>query len=273
MTPLVVSLGPLLQVLGVVLTGVVAITIPATWGIVGRQRLQTTARTLRPRLREAAPALGVLLGALLVNKYARDVVPELSWLVGVNVTGLIYRLEGTAVAHLQSLATPALTGYFSAVYLVGYVFLLVFPFIAYLALPNLRPLKSLSIAYVLNYTIGLVCYLVFIAYGPRNLLPGAVDPLLYGTFPQTQILTSEVNVNTNVFPSLHTSLSTTVATFAWWTRDQYPAWTVLAVGLAASVILATMYLGIHWLTDVLAGSVLGYGSAVFAARYAGSDDG
>jgi len=80
--------------------------------------------------------------------------------------------------------------------------------------------------------------------------------MLYDTNPEYQYLTREVNTSTNVFPSLHTSLSATVAAFAWQTRSEFPKWLPVAVVLAASVAISTMYLGIHWGIDVTAGLLL-----------------
>ena len=223
-------------------------------------------RGVGSRLRESAPYLAFLGGILVVNKVARDFGPELSWILGWNVTGFIYGLEGGFVAQVQSVATPWLTTFLSAVYLVGYVSLLTFPFVAYLTHPDRKVLETTAVAYGLNYAIGLVCYTLFISYGPRNLIPDMVDPLLYGTYPQAQLVTSRVNVNTNVFPSLHTSLSVTVALLAWRTRDTFPRWTVVAVPLAGCVVVSTMYLGIHWATDVVAGVLLAVVSVWLARR-------
>jgi membrane-associated phospholipid phosphatase len=259
-------LSALAVLLGYVLAGVAAMLGVATAAFVGWDRLAATRPHARERFRDAAPYLGLLLGVLLVNKVARDVVPEVSWLFGWNITPAIHGLEGALVADIQSLATPGLTAYFSFVYIFGYVFVLVFPFVAYFALPDLRPLKRAAVAYATNYSLGLVFYLLFVSYGPRNLLPDLVEPLLYSTYPQTQILTSQVNTNTNVFPSLHTSLSVTTATLAWTTRDAYPYWFATAAFFAVSIAVATMYLGIHWATDVVAGAVLGWVSVRAADR-------
>ncbi len=226
--------------------------------LVGPERLRSVRRAGRRRLREAAPYLGLLGGVLVLNKLVRDLIPEVSWLIDLNITPTIYAVEGAFVANVQSVATPALTAYFGFVYIVGYVFLLVFPFVAYLSLDDQTPLQRVAIAYALNYSIGLVCYVLFVAYGPRNVIPDLVAPLLYETYPTTQLLTSEVNTNTNVFPSLHTSLSVSAAFLARQTRDVFRWWTVLAGVLAVSISVATMYLGIHWATDVATGVVLGW---------------
>jgi membrane-associated phospholipid phosphatase len=239
--------------------------------VVGPRRLVRTGREVPDRLRAVAPSL-VLLGAvLLVNKVARDYGPGVSWTIGWNVTGIIFGIEGTFVAWVQSLATPPLTAYFSFAYVYGYVFLLVFPLIAYLSLPDPDPLRRTAVAYTLNYAIGLACYVVFVSYGPRNLIPDLVDPLLYSNYPTSRLLTQEVNRNTNVFPSLHTSLSVTVALLARETRDRYPLWTPIAVALAASIVIATVYLGIHWGIDVLAGIALAVGSVRGARALVGEN--
>jgi membrane-associated phospholipid phosphatase len=52
----------------------------------------------------------------------------------------------------------------------------------------------------------------------------------------------------------------TVALLAVDSHDEYPLWTPIAVFLAASVVLSTVVLGIHWVTDVVAGMALAAGS-------------
>ncbi|WP_136716408.1 phosphatase PAP2 family protein [Halorientalis salina] len=249
------------QVIAVVLSlvGVAALTI------VGPRQLKTTARSFRDRLRAAGPSLGVLAVVLVLNSLIRDAGGDLSWLIGINITGYIHAIEGAIVADIQSLATPALTEYFSFIYVYGYAFLLIFPVVLYLALENAEPLREMTIAYTLNYAIGLVCYTLFISFGPRNLIAEQVQSLLYTDWPKSQLITSQVNRNTNVFPSLHSSLSTTVALLAYRTRAEYPAWTYLAIPIGTSVAIATMYLGIHWATDVVTGIALGVFS-VYAAE-------
>ncbi|GAA0233492.1 phosphatase PAP2 family protein [Halobaculum roseum] len=230
---------------------------------VARDRLVDAPRTVRSTVHDARGPLVVLLVVLAVNGVVRRIGVELSWVVGANVTGVIYALEGTFVAAVQSYATPTATAYFAFVYVFGYVYLLTFPPIAYALRGDGGGLRKLLIAYGLNYGVGLVCYVLFVAYGPRNLMPELVDSLLFESWPRSQLLTSQVNENTNVFPSLHTSLAATVALVTWRERS-WRRWTPIAVVLAASVVVSTMYLGIHWATDVVAGIALAAGSVVAA---------
>jgi len=263
MAPGTVSIKVIAVVLSLV--GVAALTI------VGPHQLRVTARSFRERLRAAGPSIGVLAVVLVLNSIIRDAGGDLSWLIGINITGSIHAIEGALVADIQSLASPPVTEYFSFIYVYGYAFLLIFPVVLYLALEDSEPLREMTIAYTLNYAIGLVCYILFISYGPRNLIADQVQSLLYTDWPKSQLITSQVNRNTNVFPSLHSSLSTSVALLAYRTRDEYPEWAVLAVPAAVSVTIATMYLGIHWGTDVLTGITLGAVS-VYAARRIGAGE-
>jgi membrane-associated phospholipid phosphatase len=242
-------LGRLALVVGVLL-GISLLTI------VGLPRLRRARDQLRYRWQAVYPYVALLAVVLVLNSVARDVGGRLSWLLDWNLTVYIYDIEGEFVATVQSLATPALTSFLSFIYVYGYVFLLVFPILAYAVLDDLEPFRHTMLAYAFNYAIGVGCYILFIAYGPRNMMPELVDSLLYANWPRSQLLTSEVNSNTNVFPSLHTSLAVTVALLAYRTRRIYPSWLVLSVPLAASVLVSTMYLGIHWGIDVAAGVVL-----------------
>ncbi|QLG29718.1 inositol phosphorylceramide synthase (plasmid) [Halorarum halophilum] len=256
----------LLLVTAVVVGGAALATAVTAVALLGRDGLAGVVDNLRSRPREVLQWIGLLFAVLGVNKALRTVSPEVSEVIGWNITGAIHGIEGSFVADLQSLATPWLTAYLATVYLCGYVFLLSFPFVAYASIEDLRPLKRASIGVALNYVIGLLLYTLFVSYGPRNMLPTEVEPLLYATYPQTQILTSQVNTNTNVFPSLHTSLSVTIALFAWETRERFPRWPLVAIPIAASVVFSTMYLGIHWATDVVAGCLLGAFCVWFATR-------
>jgi|AntRauTorckE6833_2_1112554.scaffolds.fasta_scaffold02194_7 membrane-associated phospholipid phosphatase len=261
----------LLSVLGSVVLWVGGGLLVAGAVIIGPSRLRGLRGNLVSRLSDSKRelvALGVVLVASAVGRSSLQTVSEL---FGLKLTGFIWALEGNFVEWFQqTYASPELTAYFSWVYVYGYAFLLAFPFVAYLALSRTETLKRLLIAYALNYAIGLVIYTVVFAHGPRNLDVGA--SLLFTHNPDFSALTSQVNEATNVFPSLHTSLSVTVAAFAVLTRREYPLWTPIALWLSTSVVIATMYLGIHWLTDVIGGIVLALGCVYLSYRYVDADD-
>jgi len=211
---------------------------------------------VRDRSRALWPYVGLLGLVLVFNGIVRPRVDDVSTAFGINFTDAIFAFEGEFVAHLQDLVPEPLFLYFSAAYIVGYVVLLAFPPFAYVVLDDVEHVAALFVAYATNYFLGALCYIAVVAHGPRNWRPELFEQPLYTTIPDVMYLTSAVNTNTNVFPSLHTSMAVTVLAFAVITRKEYPRWLAITGVLAPSVVLATMVLGIHWLTDVIAGTAL-----------------
>lgn len=230
------------------------------------RRVRRAARELDTRLVDVAPYLGAVVLLSAVKHATSETSQRLSEAVGLEITDELYAVEGTFVAHLQHAAPAESYPFFSAMYMFGFPYLLAAPAVLYFLLPSRRYFKRLVVAYVLNHLVGLVAYTLFVAYGPRNWAPAGVDGILYRLYPWTQELTAAVSSNTNVFPSLHTSLSVVALLFAWRTRRTYPRWFYLAAFAATSVVLSTMVLGIHWATDLVAGIALGVGSVALAER-------
>lgn len=258
--------------MAVVLVTIPGITVVALLFLcLGRapfQRLRRQPGRIRFRLRKIGPYALVLGLVLAANKLLQSVIMDLSWRYAYRGTETLYQVEGGTVLWIQETIPAELTLYFSGAYVFGYIVLLTFPAVGYFVSASLRPLKVLLTAYAINYGAAIVCYTLVLARGPRNYLAG-VDHLLVDLYPQVTIVTGQVNRASNVFPSLHASLSMTVLVLAVWTIDDIPRWAPIAGFLSASIALSTMYLGIHWLLDVIAGVILATGSALAADRFVG----
>ncbi|AGB15104.1 membrane-associated phospholipid phosphatase [Halovivax ruber XH-70] len=238
-----------------------------------RGRVRHTVAARRGRVRELAPYVGAAGFFLLAKFLTSEYSVRLSQRIGWNITDEIYAVEGEFVAVLQRVVPDVTVEVFSALYMFGFPYLLATAPILYVTMSSLRRFKELLVAYLLNYVVGGVAlYTLFIAYGPRNHLD-SVEGLMYDFYPQTQDLTAAIADNTNVFPSLHTSLSVVVLLFAWRTRREFPKWFVLAAILVSGVVFSTMYLGIHWAIDVVAGIVLALWSVAAAEYIVGSIEG
>jgi len=250
-------------------TGLSVVTGTAVTALlcVGPRQVSRAMTDVDDRVREVAPYLGAALALLAVKQLTQGYRLRLSRALDWNITDELYALEGGFVAGLQRLTPEATLEFFTVSYMIGFAFLLVAAPVTYFlsAEDGRRYLKELLVAYMLNYAVGTVCYTLFISYGPRNYLE-TVSGLMYRVYPQTQDLTAAVASNTNVFPSLHTSLSVAVLVVAWRSRRTHPRWTPVAAAVATAVVFSTMYLGIHWLTDVVVGVALGVGSVIAAAR-------
>lgn len=248
------------------LVAVVAVEVVVAVLVVGPSRFAGGLAPIIGRHRESVPYVVVLGVTAAFGSVVRRTAADVSWLVGLNVTPFIESIEGGAAGWIQSFATPPATAALAFAYVFGFPLLLVFPVVLYAVLDDPRPFRELALAYAITDLVGLVAFTALISYGPRNAIPGIVDPILFSTYPSTRILNAAATANTNVFPSLHTSLSVTVAYMAWRTRGTVGRWWYLSAPLAACIVLATMYLGIHWIVDVVAGALLGVGSVRVAAR-------
>ncbi|SDF31534.1 Membrane-associated phospholipid phosphatase [Halorubrum xinjiangense] len=257
----------LLEVTAATGLSVVAGTAVTALLCVGPRQVSRAMTDVDDRVREVAPYLGPALALLAAKQLTQGYRLRLSRALDWDITDALYALEGGFVAALQDLTPEATLEFFTVSYMIGFAFLLVAAPVTYFLSPGQgrRHLKELLVAYMLNYAVGTVCYTLFISYGPRNHLE-TVSGLMYRAYPQTQDLTAAVASNTNVFPSLHTSLSVAVVAVAWRSRRTHPRWTPVAAAVAAAVVFSTMYLGIHWLSDVVAGVALGVVSVAVAAR-------
>ena len=252
---------------------VTAMLVTTALVVIGPRRLAVITEDFRWRLEVAALPVGVLVTVLFVRWATGDFLPRLSErVVGIRITGAIFHFEESIfgvnpVTAMQSVQHELLTEFFIFIYIYAYAFLLVFPVLAYFVLEEMDEFSSLIMAYTANYAIGIVLYVLFIAMGPRNYDPLLFEPILYETFPQSGYLTHSVNEATNVFPSLHTSIAMTVFIMALITRDRYPLWVPISGFLAISVAASTMYLGIHWFSDVVAGTALAVVSVYLGVNY------
>ena len=245
-------------VVGIGLVGTCALCI-------GRARFPGTTE-LKSRFREVAPYLGLTAVVLFVKRSTHNLSLQISYALGWDITAEIYAVEGQFVAVLQNVIPEVTLGFFSSMYVFGFSYLLVTAPVLYFLSPSQRYTKELLVAFLLNYLVGVLFYTLFIAYGPRNHL-ASVEGLMYQMYPQTQDVSAAVSDDTNVFPSLHTSLAVTVMLFAWRSRRDLPRWFLIASFVAISLVISTMYLGIHWLTDVAAGVALAVWSVYAAERF------
>jgi len=225
---------------------------------------------LRSRGRSVAPYLGGLALVLLINKGLQAPIDRISQTYGIEATPILYAIEGDIVVWFQELIPGVLLAYFVAVYTVGYAVLLVAPAVVYFFGQSVQPIRRLLVAYTVNYALAVPLYAAVVAYGPRNADRGggstSADATLLEFLPDISAITVHINSNTNVFPSLHASLSVTVLLLAWTTRAEFDRWFGLATVLGGSIVVSTTALGIHWATDVVAGIALAVVAVTVATR-------
>lgn len=167
-------------------------------------------------------------------------------------TDAIYRIEGETVAMFQSVASLPLTVYFAVVYLVGFPFLVLF---TYFKLKDEAEEQAYryAVAYLVLVVLATPFFLLFPVPVTSATVP-SVEPLLYDLHPVIFAGTLATDTLMKAFPSLHTGLSLLAVLYARKSDD--PLYRRTTVVLAASIVVSTLYLGIHWITDAAFAAVL-----------------
>ncbi|WP_028596072.1 phosphatase PAP2 family protein [Paenibacillus assamensis] len=203
---------------------------------------------------------------LVINKYQLDLeaMMSISW----DFTPLIYQIEGQFVYHLQQFFEhPALTPILAFFYLVIFQAIIIASIGVYAA----RGLTSFAVAICYAITFNYIIALPFYFWVPVDEVwsyaPSGVSFLMLDTFPTFEENYRAFSGLDNCFPSLHTSISATVAIVAW--RSGIRRWIWIACPSAVIIIFSIFYLGIHWVSDMFAGLALAAACSWIGFKLAG----
>lgn len=145
--------------------------------------------------------------------------------------------------------TPWLTSYFHWIYANGFTLPVLIPvFRSFLAKDSLKMIHYSLSAHVLQFVLIFPFYLTIHVNEVWYVL-GQPD----GMARNLSAADSAVAV-VNCFPSMHTSIAFAMLLLAWREKDQLFRWVWTAFCL--SIIYSTLYLEIHWVTDVFAEIIL-----------------
>lgn len=226
------------------------------------------------RVTPAYPYILLQAGVMLLIGLEAAVELQVTAWLGWDFTPLVYAVEGRLVERFQdALHTSAWGPYFDSffvlVYTWGAFLLTVVPFLTLVFTGRVASLRRVTFTLAIVWAVGLVFYLFFPVYEvwvtasapyhythTKNILiersPGLLDATIY-----------QLNLNNN-FPSLHTGVAAANVIALYYAREK---WLFrLGAPIATGVIIATVYLGIHWLVDLIAGLALAWGAAYYVHR-------
>lgn len=168
----------------------------------------------------------------------------------VTFTDLIYALEGERVAMFQAWTHPALTGFFTALYFVGFPFVVLF---TYFKVKDVDPEEAKR--YVVAYLSIVLLSTPFFVFFPVAVSAARADvsPLIYDVHPIITAGTLSTDTLLKAFPSLHTGLSVLAALYA---RKAGRSYAVTVAIMGALIVIATFYGGIHWISDAVFAVIL-----------------
>lgn len=150
-------------------------------------------------------------------------------------------------------------------YLSYFVLLMIVGGVFY-ARSHKRSFRQVMDASVLAY---LICYVVFILFpteGPAHTLAAQHDFAVPGGGPfhwMVQLIQSNAGVHGNAFPSAHVAGAVVALLFAW---KYVPRLGLALTPLVVLLCIGAVYDRYHYVSDVIAGIVVGIGASIVIAR-------
>ncbi|MFW6018061.1 MAG: phosphatase PAP2 family protein [Halapricum sp.] len=166
-------------------------------------------------------------------------------------TPAVHGLEGDVVSLFQTVTHPGLTAFFVLVYVGFYPLLLGLTYLGLKREPGNR-----HVDYAATYTAVVLIstpLFYFAPVGVTGYFLEGVEPLLYEGSSVVGSIVTSVDTLQKAMPSLHLGLAA-VASLHAPRGYRFLSWA--ATGLIA---LSTLYLGIHWVTDLIVGGTIAYG--------------
>lgn len=184
----------------------------------------------------------------------------------IKIDPLLYAIPFNDGMWLRQFSTPVLDDLFVLIYAHGFV-LCLFALVIYFILSG-QPHKIVHAMFAGHF----VQYLLILPFHfwvdghqvwlIQNQVAGTqfADPI-EGYRSETEPIVPSLN---HVFPSMHTSIATVVIMMALREAARPVKW--FFVSLNAAIIISTVYLGIHWVVDVLGGIIFGIFTFKLAER-------
>jgi membrane-associated phospholipid phosphatase/DNA-directed RNA polymerase subunit RPC12/RpoP len=184
----------------------------------------------------------------------------------LNYAKYIMMIEGDAVSYFQSFVSPTLTYILSFVYLMIFAFVMIFTFLLFVFSGNLKALQEYTIAFIIIYLVAFPFYIFFPVRVTGYTLSN-ISPLLYSLSPiiEQSLRFCDPNLD-NCFPSLHAAL-TIMALLVVILRTDIKSYKIFAWIATVSILFSILYLGIHWITDLIGGVLLAIVAYFIAAKY------
>ncbi|MDG0871698.1 phosphatase PAP2 family protein [Paenibacillus thiaminolyticus] len=246
----------------------IAVVTLLLWFGSGKQPLAVVAAFYKA-LRHSRSFLYAFIGLiliLLVNNF--ELTVEKAMAINWDFTSHIHQLEGQFVHSIQKLFHhPLLTQAVAFFYIVVFQSLIVGSIAIYIAKDNLRMARAVCYAVIINYAVAIPFYLFFPVNEVWSYPPAAVEFRMLDVFPSFEENYRQLSGLDNCFPSLHTSISVTVALLA--SQSGNRRWAIFTSISALIVIFSIFYLGIHWLTDMIAGTILAITASWLGMKWAG----
>lgn len=195
-----------------------------------------------------------------------------------NLTPAIYGLEGNTVFWIQhALESTAMTWFLSIVYIGGFLFIICFSLVLFAYHDKYVIASKLALLNLVLIIMIIPFYLFVIVYTPSYpkmfnpesyALVREMEPLLYNLGPHVNEFFLGYETFNNCFPSMHIGYPSAILMLLVWRCKGHNGYKVFLSVMLSLIGLAILYLGIHWITDIIGGLVTAFFSVIITDRYA-----
>ena len=174
--------------------------------------------------------------------------------LGYQLARAAHWFEGANTVEGYDTASPVIVYGYSSAYFFAMLVLVVATGWALARAPGREPFRVFALAVTVDYAISLPFFLFF-PVPERWAYPESGAILLSDLWAPNLIeIFRPISGLDNCFPSFHVSLTVVMVALAFLYRLRY-RWSAFWIGLL--ITLSTSVLGIHWLTDIVAGLATG----------------
>ena len=224
--------------------------------IIPREILNNKFKDLIKNIKENLLFILIIIVVVLIHLVEVNFIDgQVTTWIGHDFAYNINAIEGDIVFWFSQNWTPALVYFFVIIYIAIYPFTLWFAPTYFLITNNKKSLKTLAYGLLLIYVIALPFYLflpitnVYTYFNQSSALETVI--------PTVERFFYSTTTNNNCLPSLHTAMTILIAYSISLTKNK--RFTYLGIFTMITVIISVIYLSIHWILDVTAGSILAIG--------------
>ncbi|MEK9865452.1 MAG: phosphatase PAP2 family protein [Euryarchaeota archaeon] len=186
----------------------------------------------------------------------------------IEITPYIYAIEGDVTLWVQSgFKSPILTEALTHFYVMGYMTAIFSAFIYPIYADDRYMADRVALTMFYVYILALPFYLFLNVRVTGDVIPG-METLAYDLTPEIRNWFVQIDPFTNGMPSLHIGMPFAIwLAFVKWDEDG--RWHRFSMALLAFIFLTAfsiVYLGIHWISDMLGGLLVAHFAVLFADK-------
>lgn len=204
-------------------------------------------------LKNHFPLLLLIFGIVFVHLIEINFIDAYTteW-VRIDFAEWTHLIEKDIVFSISAFWTPAFVTFFVIMYIAVYPFTLWFSPLYYLMTDDKKTMKTLAYGLLIIYAGALPFYLFLPVTNVYRYY--SLESALETIIPTVEQFFYATTTQNNCFPSLHTSMTILIAWCAHLSGNKKLEY--FAYFCMVSVIIAVVYLAIHWIIDIIGGVIL-----------------